>query len=379
MVMTRTALVVALLLIACGARAIDTPARTEGVDPVLEMRADGGEGGMQDVVGLAVRADSSVVVGDAANAQVVHIAPDGHVMGRTGRKGSQAGEYQRLQWVGMCDDSLLYVHDIALSRLSLLSDKLEGSYLRTIPRSFDSRDIAGCLPSSRLLILNDSVSARAVGVFRRPLSLVRFDARTGRADTLRKFAGLQVNYVRRLGTAIAVPMGARTHVAIHGAQVLVAESDRDSLWRYDGNAWSSVALAKLPAAQTSTAADDKRARLALGWAPRTPQDRAFAPALLAETQTARVAPRIDGLVASSDGTAWIALKPDANAERAWIQYDAKGQQTGRTHFGWTFEPREVRGATWWGVERDSIGVETVVRYRVDTARGTANGQLPVKD
>lgn len=319
---------------------------------------------MQDVVGLAVRADSSVIVGDAANAQIVHIAADGHVIARVGRKGSLVGEYQRLQWVGMCDDSLLYVHDIALSRLSLLGDKLQAANTRTIPKSFDSRDIAGCLPPTQMLIMNDSTPYSVVGVFRRPLSLVRFDARSGRADTLRKFAGVQVNFVRRLGTAIAVPMGARTHVALHGAQVLVAESDRDSLWRYDGKTWRGVVLENLPVAQASTAADDKRARLALGWAPRTPQDRAFAPALLAETQTARVAPRIDGLVASSDGTVWVALKPDVNAQREWINYDPNGKQTARTHFSWSFEPREVRGATWWGVERDSIGVETVVRYRV---------------
>ncbi|MBC8086684.1 MAG: hypothetical protein H7Z40_05425 [Phycisphaerae bacterium] len=316
------------------------------------------------MVGLAVRGDSSVVVGDAANAQVVHIAPDGHVIARAGRKGSLVGEYQRLQWVGMCDDSALYVHDVALSRISLLGDKLQAVRTRSVPKSFDSRDIAGCLSGAQLLILNDSNQYTVAGVFRRPLSLVRFDAVSGRADTLRKFAGAQVNFVRRLGTAIGVPMGARTHVAVHGSHVLVAESDRDSLWRYDGKAWRGLALENLPAAQASTAADDKRARLALGWAPRTPQDRAFAPALLAETQTSRVAPRIDGLVASSDGTAWVALKPDGNAQREWINYDAKGKQTGRTRFAWTFEPREVRGATWWGVERDSIGVETVVRYRV---------------
>lgn len=364
MLSTKSGIGLLLLLIACGANAIDSPATTVTSDPVLEMRADGGEGGMQDVVGMAVKTDSSVLVGDAANAQVVHIASDGHVLSRAGRKGSLVGEYQRLQWVGMCEDSVAYVHDIALSRVSVLDEKLQAKNARTVPKSFDSRDIAGCLPGTRVLILNDSNAYRVVGVFRRPLSLVAFDLRSGRADTLRKFAGPQVNYVRRLGTAIAVPMGARTHVSVSGAQIFVAESDLDSLWRYDGKSWSGVALQKLPAAQASTAADDKRARLALGWAPRTPQDRAFAPALLAETQTARTAPRIDGLIASSDGTAWIALKPDANDKREWVNYDASGKPTGSTRFTWSFEPREVRGGTWWGVERDSIGVETVVRYRV---------------
>jgi hypothetical protein len=365
MLMTKSGVAVALLLLACGAQALDSPTTNTTADPVLEMRADGGDGGMQDVVGFAVRADSSVIVGDAANAQVVHIAADGHVLSRAGRKGSLVGEYQRLQWLGFCDDSLLYVHDIALSRLSLLGDKLQASNTRTIPKNFDSRDVAGCLPSARVLILNDSISQRVVGVFRRPVALVAFDVRSGRADTIRKFAGTQVNFVRRLGTAIAVPLGAKTHVAVVGSQILVAESDRDSLWRYDGRAWRSVGLEKLPSAQLPTALDDKRARLALGWAPRTPQDRAFAPALLAETPTSRVGPRIDGLIGSSDGTAWIALKPDVSGQRTWVAYNADGKQTGATHFEWTFEPRVVRGTTWWGVERDSIGVETVVRYRVD--------------
>ena len=356
---------VAWVLIACGANVLDSAGATSAHDPVLEMRSGGGDGGMQDVVGLAVLPDSSVIVGDAAAAQVVHIGTDGRVVRRVGRKGSLIGEYQRLQWVGTCDDSVLYVHDIALSRISMLGSDLQTVNARTIPKNFDSRDVAGCLPGARVLILNDSAPNRVNGVFRRPLSLVRFDVPSGRADTVGLFAGAQVNFVRRLGTAIAVPMGARTHVSVVGAHILVAESDRDSLWRYDGSTWRSIALAGLPAAVAPSAADDKRARLALGWAPRTPQDRAFAPALLAETPTARLAPRIDGLIASSDGTAWVALKPDANAERMWINYSNDGKQLRTTRFAWTFEPREVRGATWWGIERDSIGVESVVRYRVD--------------
>ncbi|MEO8000085.1 MAG: hypothetical protein ABI852_21720 [Gemmatimonadaceae bacterium] len=356
---------IALTLLACGANAVDVASTIPQEEAVLEMRADGGAEGMQDVVGLALRADSSVVVGDAAAAQVVQINSAGTVVVRAGRKGSLSGEYQRLQWVGLCDDSVTLVHDIALSRLSVVGDKMQPLSSRTIPKAFDSRDVNGCLPNSRVLILNDSLSYKVNGVFRRPLSLVAFNWKTGKADTLRKFAGPQINFVRKLGTAIAVPMGTRTHVSTIANSILVAESDQDSLWRYDGSAWRSIALQKLPTAQATTAIDDQRARLALSWAPRTAQDRAFAPQLLAETQTAKTGPRIDGLVGSDDGTAWVALKPNADGKREWIGYNAQGQPTGSAKFVWTFEPRAIRGATWWGIERDSIGVESVVRYRVN--------------
>lgn len=356
---------IALLLLACGANAVDVPATIPQAEAVLEMRADGGVEGMQDVVGLALRPDSSIVVGDAAAAQIVHINPAGTVVMRAGRKGSQNGEYQRLQWVGLCDDSVTLVHDIALSRLSVVGDKMQSLSSRTIPKAFDSRDVNGCLPDSRVLILNDSLAYRVNGVFRRPLSLVAFNWKTGRADTLRKFGGPQINFVRKLGTSIAVPMGARTHVSTVANSILVAESDLDSLWRFDGASWRAIVLQKLPPAQPTSTIDDQRARLALSWAPRTAQDRAFAPALLAETQTARVAPRIDGLVGSDDGTAWVGLKPNADGKREWIGYNTEGQPTGSAKFAWTFEPRAVRGTTWWGIERDSIGVENVVRYRVN--------------
>ncbi|MBC8086685.1 MAG: hypothetical protein H7Z40_05430 [Phycisphaerae bacterium] len=46
MLFTKAGLVVGLLLIACGANAIDATTQTVAVDAVLEMRADGGEGGM---------------------------------------------------------------------------------------------------------------------------------------------------------------------------------------------------------------------------------------------------------------------------------------------------------------------------------------------
>ncbi|MEO7362326.1 MAG: hypothetical protein ABI120_18490, partial [Gemmatimonadaceae bacterium] len=71
-----------------------------------------------------------------------------------------------------------------------------------------------------------------------------------------------------------------------------------------------------------------------------------------------------GLVAGDDGTAWVALKPNADGQREWIGYNSDGQPTGSAKFTWTFEPRAVRGANWWGIERDSIGVENLVRYRV---------------
>lgn len=361
-------LAVALLLLACGARGVVPVEDLQLFDIVLEMRADGGSGGMQDVVGLGVYSDSTVVVGDAGNEQVLRFNTDGTVAARAGGRGSTAGEYQRLQWVGVCDDSVLLVHDIGLSRLSQLSPRLQPMGMRSIPKAFDSRDVAGCLSDSRVLILNDSLAYPVAGVLRRPLSLVAYNWRTGHADTLRKFAGTQVNYVRHLGTAIAVPLGERTLVATSGKRIVVAESNLDSLWQYDGARWQSTALRNLPSAVRPSAIDDQRARLRLGWAPRTAQDRAFAPALLAETKTARIAPRVDALVASDDGTSWVGLKPSSDGLREWIAYDLQGQPQARTRFVWTFEPRVVRGSTWWGVERDSIGVESLVRYRIEAKR-----------
>ena len=211
--------VIALLLLACGATGGRTVPAVPFVEPVLEMRANGGAGGMQDIVGLGVHKDGTIVAGDAGNAQVLRFNADGTLAARAGGRGSTAGEYQRLQWVGICDDSILLVHDIGLSRLSELGEGMHMTSMRSVPKAFDSRDVAGCLPDSRVLILNDSLVYRVVGVFRRPLSLVSFNWRTGHADTLRKFAGPQVNYVRRLGTAIAVPLGERTQVSVSGTRI----------------------------------------------------------------------------------------------------------------------------------------------------------------
>ncbi|MDQ6613070.1 MAG: hypothetical protein M3Y64_11590, partial [Gemmatimonadota bacterium] len=224
--------------------------------------------------------------------------------------------------------------------------------------------VAGCLPDGRVLILNDSSKTKIPGTQRRPLALVAFDVKTGRADTLNRFRGVELNYVRHLGTFMAVPLGAKTHTSVAGNRLFVAESNLDSLWRYEDNRWTSVALEGIPPARAPLAVDDQRARQALAWAPRTVEDRAFTPGLLAETATAVTAPRIDALVGADDGTAWIGLKPGSDGRRDWIAYDSRGKRIAMTHFVWTFEPRVVRGANWWGVERDSIGVETVVRYRV---------------
>ena len=366
---------IALILIACGANSLENGAAPDQRSAVLEMRSDGRDGGMGDIVGLGLlidssaaagaQADTAVIVGDAANAQIVRIGKNGKLTLRVGRKGAALGEYVRLQWAGTCAGEGIVVHDIALSRLSTLDTTLTAVRSRTIPKIFDSRDIAGCLANGRMLILNDSSTNKNNGVRRRPLSLVAFDMRTNRADTLRQFLGTEINYVKHLGTSIAVPLGARTHVSIEGSRLFAVESNLDSLWRYENNSWRSVHLEGIPTAKPPSAVDNQRARQALAWAPRTQEDRAFAPELLGETATATLAPRIDGLVAADDGTAWIGLKPNNNGQRDWVAYSGDGKRIASTHFTWTFEPRLVHGATWWGVERDSIGVETVVRYRVN--------------
>ncbi|MEP6779282.1 MAG: hypothetical protein ABJC26_05275, partial [Gemmatimonadaceae bacterium] len=225
---------------------------------------------------------------------------------------------------------------------------------------------AGCLPDGRVLILNDSSKDKTAGVQRKPMALVAFDAKNGRADTLHRFRGTELNYVRHLGTFIAVPLGAKTLVSLAANRLFVAESNLDSLWRFENGKWSSVALEGIPTAKPPLAVDDQRARQALAWAPRTLQDREFAPGLLAETSTAVMAPRIDALIGADNGNAWIGLKPAANGQRDWIEYNAQGKRVASTRFVWTFDPRLIRGANWWGVERDSIGVETVVRYRVSS-------------
>ena len=363
MIAKRGGTLIALVVLACGASSLDTQPNDERTAQ-LEMQSDGGAGGMGDVVGFAMLPDSSIIVGDADDAQLVHIGANGAPVSRIGKRGASVGEFSRLQWVGTCGDATV-AHDIALSRLSLFGDSLTVTAIKTIPKAFDSRDVAGCLSDGRVIILNDSLPRPYNGVTRRTLALAALDPRTGKADTLRKFAGSAYNFVRHLGTSIAVPLGARTVISIADNAVFAIETDRDTLWKFDGRTWHAVALRGIPDAQKPSALDDERARLALAWAPRTAQDRAFAPALLTETATASMTPRMDGLVGADDGSAWIAHMPDAKGIRTWVQYDAQGKRIASTHFVWTFEPRLVHDNHWWGVQRDSIGVESVVRYRID--------------
>src|SRR4051812_42017088 len=102
---------VAIVLIACGASSIDQSVIADERTAVLEMRSEGSDGGMGDIVGLALRVDTiptpggntvdtSVIAGNAADAQVVRVGPKGALIARVGRKGAALGEYVRLQWVG---------------------------------------------------------------------------------------------------------------------------------------------------------------------------------------------------------------------------------------------------------------------------------------
>jgi hypothetical protein len=78
---------------------------------------------------------------------------------------------------------------------------------------------------------------------------------------------------------------------------------------------------------------------------------------------------LNGMVVAADGSVWLRRSEVTRKGAEWWVLDPRGQPTGRVEAPAGLRVVLVRGNHLWGVETDDMGVNYIVRYRID--RGSA--------
>lgn len=118
-------------------------------------------GSLQDATRLS---DGRLALLDLDRKAVVLLAPEGKLLGVTGRDGAGPGEFQLPLWLGRCGADTLYVWDRGLGRVSILSP--DGDLVREFRPAIAASFRPECLPDGHFVTLDSraaSNSPRATG------------------------------------------------------------------------------------------------------------------------------------------------------------------------------------------------------------------------
>jgi hypothetical protein len=350
---------------------------------IRDLRIDGYAADLSRVSYVAVARDGTIIVDQPQDATILYFAPDGHLLGRFGRRGAGPGEFKllaRLGWVG----DTLWAFDMQLMRLTLIFPPRQ--LLRTVrvPTSITPpRPATGPVPKLR------SPEGGAL----LPGGDVLVDAFVYRAQQPKPF---DKEFLNKDGVYVRVsPEGTYRHLllaySVFGEQckwehvldipqcppplrdfaddggtlvtleTSVAGPDRNnyrvSLMRITGDTLFSRRYAFVGMPISKRVVDSIRARML---------SQATAAELRSAIRTVpfpSVYPPVKQLRVGRDGTTWIGLRPTAEG-RPWIILDATGNKIGEVLLPPAVVLWVADRNTIWGVEWDADDMPSIVRYQI---------------
>jgi hypothetical protein len=344
---------------------------------VREVSIDGNTHNLVAVSWILVGSRGRLAVAQQQDRAVVLFDSTGRPDGRVGRMGDGPGEFRSVTSAGFVGDSL-WVHDLLGRRTTLFSPDLR------VIRTVESDGTLAMFPNGTWL-------ARA----RRTQS-----ASAPQVDT----GGLVINHISTSGAVVRVvaritPFPERSLSATgegmtmmltvpHLAPSLFKTSSRGSRMAalttvYSGADANTIRLVVLSingdtvfarnypfqAERIPAAAADEAAARAISNMTKALGGRSSAmPASFRDELRRRVPPvypPYSDMLVGDDGVVWIALHRTASdAPRPQMLIDARGNDIGRITLPANTTPLVVSATHMWGVERDSLDVPSVVRFRV---------------
>jgi hypothetical protein len=364
---------VCLVLVACGSgdsrtESAQTESPQAGVSEAL--RLDGNAENLEEVNSLAISNDGEVALVQPASATLLVFGSDGTRQWSAGRSGRGPGEFVRPTIVGWRGDTL-WASDPSLKRLTFFHD---GELVRTSIVS----------PVS---VRRGDGSAQALFY---PMAVQSGDTLVGKIlqpgggyEVVRVADGQQVDLIvtvppapSREGVQLAsggvgylhVPYEEpRSYLAISPSGENVAIADVDSsatsghalrirvygprgLQRFDTTLHTPavpISQRHVDSAVSATTSDPTKRELIRKLIPR------FHPPIL-------------GFIISDQGDVWIGTEVGA-ADVEWLKLDGDGRVVLRANLPRNTVPRLADDEQLWVVERDSLGVESVVQLKVSQA------------
>lgn len=346
-----------------------------GDHPVFE--AGGPDGvAVGEVVGL-VRTESGAIAAADGRAQVIRVfAPDGRLVRSVGRRGSGAGEFQALAWLGADGDSLL-AFDLLTRRVTLFGAvgrvrttqlQSQGPVLTAPLGRFDDGTLLVASGGAVFPFAGNQWEAR-----RDSALLLRFGADGVVRDTVARIAwgetfGVAIGRAdNRFLAPMPRPFGMRTSAVLAGEEIIVGEASGYELKVLDasGRIVRRIRRAHTPVPVTPEAIVAYK---------RTVQRPAGSQGLQARIDSALVSaldsapfpatmPAYERVLADDDGTIWV-LEYSVRLDQPgrWNVFSREGEWLGNV-----LTPRGLRveaiGRDWiLGTWRDPEGAERVRMY-----------------
>jgi len=350
------------------------------------MRIDGYAADLVPIDWLGVGPDGTVALLQSQDHQVVFFDSSGSLAGRIGREGDGPGEFRTLVRGGWRSDTL-WVSDPMLGRVTLLAST--GTLVRTLPPVTAAHPLpadSGALPTFGFLFpyalyQGDSLlvtgqgrwgDPRAEALGGIPLLLISIDGGIRRIVTVLPAEGSITIPLPEGGVATAqVPFfpHALWAVSPDGAAIvqvattLTGGQQRSLTITLRNPQGQTLAERHLPfdgvpiPGQVADSAVERRAERA-----QIPeQKRAY------ETDIRRLVPPVyppaHALVVGNDHHIWIGLRA-VERQRPWLMLDDRAQPAGVLTLPVNASIRAAAGDDVWVVERDSVDVESVIRYHL---------------
>lgn len=349
-----------------------------------ELRIDGASAGLTRIGTVAVAGDGSIAVSQPETSSVVVFDTKGVRIGRFGHRGGGVGDFRSVAGFGWMGDAL-WVYDLVQERL--VYGTLPARIVRTAPLSRDAvpepsraealpAAFSGILPLA--LYADGSIYASSIVSGERaepPVSAtVRRYVRINPAGQVSRIVAevSEALYVRRetavgrSGSRVPFLRGELHDVSPDGGYAATVKKhiEGEHGGRFDvilqeplGDTVYARAYpfegVPIPPALADSVIEARAARMG---------SRAMARLFREEAPVPVVYPPVTSVVAGNDGTVWVGLRA-TEGKRNHLVLDPRGAPLGVAKMSESSRVMAADREHVWVVERDTSGVESLMRYR----------------
>ncbi len=322
---------------------------------------------------VSVREDGSLVVADEGDFKLYIFTLTGDLHSEMGAPGFGPGEFRRIAGAVPVGADSLVVFDPAALRLT--SFDATGEVLETVrleppvgaQYALDTYHLADRDENGSVILIPRGRVVRAgpePGVRRETQPVLRYASDGELLGALEARQELEIWDAE--GVSMEVPHGDHRSVAVGSGRVVEVghQTGRVRVWSRDGS-MSEITLAVEQRPMDASARDAWMASYTDRIEDR-PQ-RQQAEALLGQMPFPETAPYVSDVRVGEDGAIWLAAADLdlARTETTWIRIDDEGRATGWVRVPASLRPHAIGDAQLIGIWTDSLGVQSVRRYRWD--------------
>jgi hypothetical protein len=324
------------------------------------------------IVGAAVLPGGEIAVADGGNHVIRIFDGTGKHLRSFGRFGEGPGEFEGLWWVGLCPNGELLAVDPTLGRADLISSS-DGKFIRSValPPWLRGNDYLSCDRGYEItaLLKQPSKLGERGKVTRFPAAVVRFVHGSPSADTLMELAGTDYYFASRVGGFSPLPLGANAHAAANGGKVYAAQNGEATVDVVDLAAGTRLSFEHGLPLSDVTADGWRNAKSDLIESVPLARTRKLLQDVLSEAPVPELHPAFLDIAADGSGRVWLRL-PGFSSESVWRVMTHDGRHVASVTLPSNVKPLDIGTAHLLGVERDSLGVQTIVLYRFPSALNT---------